>query len=102
MIVRIVRMSFRPEEVDSFLRLFETIKERIKSFSGCKSLELYKDIKEPHVLITYSYWESEQDLDSYRTSAFFAETWLKTKSMFAQRPVAFSMESVNAYAEKIS
>ncbi len=97
MVIRIVRMTFKTSEVDNFLRLFGSIKERIKEFDGCMNLALYRDAKEQNVLITHSQWVSEEALNSYRTSSFFAETWLKTKSMFAERPVAFSMESVEAY-----
>lgn len=92
MIVRIVQMTFRPEEVSNFTQLFEERKHLIRSFEGCQHLELWQDVKNPAVFFTYSYWESEQHLDHYRFSEFFKDTWSKTKALFADKPQAWSVE----------
>jgi quinol monooxygenase YgiN len=92
MLIRIVRMTFRPEEVDAFLQLFESTKEKIRHFEGCSHLELMRDYNDANVFSTYSKWRSEEDLNNYRASALFAEVWKDTKSKFAEKPIAFSLK----------
>lgn len=85
-------MTFRPEEVDAFLHLFEHTKEKIRHFQGCLHLELMQDYDHPNVFSTYSKWRGEEDLNNYRASALFAEVWKETKSKFAEKPIAFSLK----------
>lgn len=92
MIVRIVQMTFRTEEISNFTKLFEERKHLIRGFDGCQHLELWQDVNNPAVFFTYSYWESEQHLDHYRFSEFFKDTWSKTKALFAAKPQAWSVE----------
>jgi quinol monooxygenase YgiN len=40
MITRIVKMNFRPEEVENFLNIFHQSKDKIRHMPGCKHLEL--------------------------------------------------------------
>ena len=75
MLIRIVRMTFIPEQVDSFLELFDATKEKIRSFEGCQHLELLQDYNQSNVFITYSHWESEEHLNHYRFSPLFGEVW---------------------------
>ncbi len=93
MIKRVVRMSFHPERVDDFLKMFEEIKEKIRGQEGCLRLELLQDIHEQHVFFTYSFWENETALNAYRHTDLFAEVWKKTKSKFNDKPMAWSLES---------
>ena len=92
MIVRIVKMVFLPEQVQSFVQLFDERKERIRNFKGCHHLELWRESGKENVYFTYSHWENEQALDSYRFSEFFKETWGLTKALFAQKAEAWSVE----------
>ena len=39
MLIRIVKMTFKPEETSRFLDLFEQIKEKIRNVDGCEYLE---------------------------------------------------------------
>ncbi len=91
MIVRIVQMTFREDAVAEFSNLFEERKETIRSFTGCTHLELWQDSKHPNVFFTCSHWDSESDLDHYRFSEFFKDTWDKTKALFANKPQAWSV-----------
>jgi quinol monooxygenase YgiN len=93
MIVRIVQMSFRQEEVDNFLRLFEERKQRIRHFEGCRHLELLHDTHHTNIYFTYSIWESEKHLDHYRFSELFKDTWANTKALFSDKAQAWSLES---------
>ena len=58
MLVRIVKMTFAYEKIDTFQDRFHAIKENIINFEGCELLELYQDKENPTVFFTYSYWAS--------------------------------------------
>ncbi len=90
MLIRLVRMTFVPEHVPSFLTLFDEVAPQIRGFSGCQHLELWQDIQYPNIMTTYSLWTAEEHLHAYRQSALFASTWAKTKTMFATPPKAYS------------
>jgi len=95
MLVRIVKMEFKPEEVANFIQLFEERKEKIRSFPGCNYLELLQGTDaNTTVFMTYSYWDSEDDLNNYRYSDYFAETWKLTKAMFSKRAEALSTQKL--------
>ncbi len=46
MLIRIVKMNFKTEEIDNFLELFSRYKNDIRKSTGCCGLELYQDIDE--------------------------------------------------------
>lgn len=85
-------MTFQPDRVDEFTTLFESVSKKIRIFPGCTYLKLMRDHNQPQVFVTYSKWQSEKDLNEYRKSELFAQTWIKTKVLFADKPVAFSLE----------
>lgn len=94
MFIRIVKMSFHEENIPKFLENFDSIKEKIRGAEGNRFLELYQDKNNPSIFFTYSYWESENDLENYRKSAFFDEVWSFTKKLFNDKPEAWSMNKV--------
>lgn len=91
MIVRIVQMTFKPENVDIFLHLFEERKQLIRHFEGCTHLELWQDAHAANIFFTYSMWDSEEHLNHYRFSELFKDTWARTKALFAEKPQAWSV-----------
>lgn len=90
MLLRTVRMTFRPDRVPEFLALFEATAPRIRSVPGCRHLELWEDARYPNILSTFSHWDDEAALNAYRHSALFKDTWAKTKPLFAAPPQAQS------------
>lgn len=94
MFVRIVKMGFHPEKIEEFLTIFDSKKEHIRNSNGCQLLELYRDKTNPNIFFTYSYWNSEQDLENYRNSELFKAVWTKTKTLFNQKPQAWSVDKV--------
>ncbi|GGH77271.1 MAG: antibiotic biosynthesis monooxygenase [Bacteroidetes bacterium] len=92
MIVRVVKMHFRAEEIDNFRALFESRKEFIRGFEGCEYLELWQDVNTPEIFFTYSHWTHEDRLENYRKSELFKDVWSKTKALFAEKPQAWSVE----------
>ena len=93
MITRLVKMTFKTEHTQDFILLFEQIKYRIADFEGCHQLQLLHDTHLPHVFFTYSIWKDENALENYRNSDLFAETWKKTKSMFAEKAQAWTTKN---------
>jgi len=94
MIVRIVKMTFEPNLVEEFLKVFEISKEKIRSFEGCTHLELMNDVNHSNIYFTYSYWRSEDMLDTYRNSDLFTATWAKTKKLFSKDAEAWTLKTV--------
>ena len=93
-LLRTVRMTFRPDRLDEFLALFREAWPRIAAAPGCRHLELWEDARFPNVLTTYSEWDGPEALDAYRRSDLFRETWAQTKPLFAAPPVAQSQTRV--------
>ena len=91
MLVRIVKLTFKTENISSFEQIFQETKEDIRSFEGCNFLELYQEQDNPNVFFTYSYWENAEVLDNYRNSDFFKSIWSKTKILFDAKPEAWSV-----------
>ena len=91
MLIRIVKLTFKPENIASFERIFESSKHKILAFSGCTFLELYQDIDHPNIFFTYSFWDDASDLESYRSSDFFKKVWKETKTLFSDKPEAWSV-----------
>jgi len=92
MFVRIVKMEFYPEKVTEFLKNFNLVKEKIRNTKGCRLLELYNDKNNKNIFFTYSYWETEKDLENYRNSKLFKTVWAKTKVLFNAKPIAWSVD----------
>lgn len=92
MLIRIVKMTFKPEKLEEFLALFELVKHKIRDTEGCQHLELMQDYDQPHILSTYSVWQSKEALNNYRHSELFKTTWAKTKVLFDDKPLAFSLK----------
>ncbi|MBN3584492.1 antibiotic biosynthesis monooxygenase [Algoriphagus aestuarii] len=94
MLIRIVRMTFQPENVTAFLENFELHKESIRNFPGCEHLELWQDENQKNIFTTYSHWESEDHLNQYRDSELFKSVWNYTKALFSEKPFASSSKKI--------
>lgn len=90
MLIRLVRMTFRPDTVETFLNTFDDRAPKIRQFPGCDHLELWRDIDAPTVCTTHSHWRSEEALDRYRHSDLFRSTWATVKPLFSDAPQAHS------------
>lgn len=94
MLIRIVKLTFQPNQISEFLTIFESSKHRIRKSKGCRLLELYRDTSKNNIFFTYSYWDSELDLNNYRQSDFFKEVWIQTKVLFKEKPEAWSVDKL--------
>ncbi len=96
MITRIVKMTFRKDEINSFKKIFDESNAFIKAFPGCTEVKLLQDKINPAILFTISHWESLEHLENYRSSQLFESTWARTKVLFDSKPEAWSMEEVKS------
>ena len=87
-------MSFHEEKIPDFLENFELMKEKIRNAPGNQFLELYQDKNDKCIFFTYSYWESETDLNNYRNSELFDGVWTFTKKLFNAKPEAWSVDKL--------
>lgn len=94
MFKRIVKMSFDTAKIDLFLENFNKNKNKIRNFEGCHHLELLRDKNNPAIFFTYSYWESEAHLEAYKNSELFKTVWKKTKTLFNNKPEAWSVDTI--------
>jgi len=94
MLVRIVKLTFREDEIDTFLNIFKPHRVAIEKFDGFISLELLREKSNSKVFFTHSHWQNEAALENYRQSVYFREIWSKTKVLFADRPEAWSTQKV--------
>ncbi|MEG3658638.1 antibiotic biosynthesis monooxygenase family protein [Arenibacter palladensis] len=98
MLVRIVKLTFKKENIASFEAIFENNKKKIRQADGCTFLELLQSEEENNIFFTYSHWNSATDLENYKNSEFFKNVWLKTKQLFEEKPEAWSLikkETIN-------
>ena len=100
MIIRVVKMTFIEDCIADFTALFEAREETIRNFKGCAHVELWQDSANRNIFFTYSHWETQADLDNYRFSEFFKDTWGRTKVLFAGKPEAWSVTRAGGKASK--
>ena len=85
-------MRFHEDKIEAFLNNFEEVKLHIRNFEGNRFLELYQDKNDPRIFFTYSYWENEEALENYRKSDLFEGVWSYTKTLFSDKPEAWSVD----------
>ena len=87
-------MRFHEDKIEAFLNNFEEVKHYIRNFEGNRFLELYQDKNDKRIFFTYSYWETEADLENYRKSELFYDVWEFTKKLFNDKPEAWSVDKL--------
>ncbi len=90
MLHRIVRMVFTEESKERFIQIFYQKQAFIQAMPGCISVDLMNDERDVHAMATYSLWNSEEDLEAYRHSDLFIETWKEVKPLFSEKAKAWS------------
>ena len=92
MLVRIVKLTLKEESLEIFFEEFNKNKMKIVNFPGCQGMRLLQDVTQKNIIMTYSHWNHEQALNSYRESDVFSTLWSNIKPHFTQRPEAWSHE----------
>lgn len=94
MYIRIVKMTFKNEEVETFKNIFNHYKTQIASAEGCTHLKLLNDVNDSRVFFTYSKWTDLKYLEQYRNSELFSIVWAQTKVLFEAKAEAWSTEEI--------
>ncbi len=94
MIIRIVKLTFKEENVETFKTYFPTVSDQIRHQPGCNLLQAWQDIHKPNIFFTYSLWDSETDLNNYRDSAFFGVFWKTVKPWFGDKAEVWSFDKL--------
>lgn len=92
MLTRIVKLTIATEKASEFEHFFKENKHIIQSFDGCNHVELLKS--KDQLFFTYSLWENERFLESYRHSKEFNKIWNETKTFFSGKPEAWSLYQI--------
>lgn len=87
-------MTFKPDEVENFLSLFDRVHPHIEQMQGCCKVELHSQAGCPNVMFTLSLWDSVEALENYRNSELFKSTWTQTKKLFSDKPQAWSINQI--------
>ncbi len=93
-LVRWVQLTVDPLHREAFLNLFHRHKTAIRQFPCCLSMVLLEG-PASGTFFTLSTWESESDLDAYRTSGLFAEIWPPIKALFSAPARAWSVRPLD-------
>lgn len=97
MIVRIVHLKIEPEKIADALRLISGVAPKVRGMEGCTYLEILRDVKSGNSVTTYSHWDSESDLNSYRHSEVFKEFWSLVKPHFSEPARAWSSDRIDMH-----
>jgi heme-degrading monooxygenase HmoA len=84
-------MEFEEGRIPDFLNIFATSRDKIRSFPGCTHLQLLQGEADSCIFFTYSHWNREDDLKTYRNSDLFQAVWSDTKKLFRAEPEAWSL-----------
>lgn len=91
MLIRVVKMQFDINFIEKFKILFNEVKPKISSFEGCLGVKLLQHETDVSVFFTISEWRRADDLENYRKSDLFIETWAKVKPNFSAKAEAWSL-----------
>ncbi len=92
MITRIVELQIQAHQIDVAKQLLKEVAPKVRSMPGCSRLEIMFGIHKKARVTTYSYWDSEKDLNDYRDSEVFQKFWKSIKPMFSEKARAWSSE----------
>lgn len=99
MVKRIVIMELLPDKEGLFLDIFDQVKKQIRAQEGCRGLEILKSEEDGRIsLWTISLWKDESDLERYRSSTLFKQTWSEVKPLFSGKARAWTLTSIETLA----
>jgi quinol monooxygenase YgiN len=93
-VIRLVSLKCKPEDVDAFRLVLRESSLRVRQFPGCLSLQIVNDITDPASFFTLSTWRDEGALEAYRISPLFKEIWPRVKSFLREPAWASTCEEI--------
>lgn len=94
MIIRVVKLSFENAELSAAIDKLQNIAPVVRAMKGCRSLEIGVRSGDRAMVITYSHWDSIEDLNRYRSSAEFRAFWRDIKPLFSSPAEAWSLDPI--------
>ena len=94
MVIRIVSLKCKPEDIDAFRLLLHKSSPRVRQFPGCLSLQIVNDITDPTGFFTISAWRDVDALEAYRTSPLFEQVWPRIKAFLREPARASTCEEI--------
>jgi len=91
-ITRIVKLTFKPEHISDFETFYATIRDKVASQPGCNGVTFLKEQNNTGVFFTYSNWNSEEDLNTYRNTPVFGQIWPTIKVWFGAKAEAWTLD----------
>ena len=92
MIKRIVRLTVKDAaSKEAFQEIYRSRNPFKNGVIGCLEVKVMQDVNDDDVFYTVSLWGSNDDLEAYRKSDYFAETWPLVKAQLSKPAEAFSM-----------
>jgi quinol monooxygenase YgiN len=95
-ITRIVKLQISDDHSEEFMRIFDAHAIRMQSVEGCLDLKLLRDTLQRNTFFTISQWQTEFDLQTYRSSELFNMVWSKVKPLFCARPEAWTTQELKS------
>lgn len=95
MIIRKVDLEIDPSKLDEFEEIFTSRNPSLNKVKGCHRVELIKHPELEFAYSTLSMWDSEDDLNNYRKSEYFGETWMKLKPLFTAKAKATTYDLIH-------
>lgn len=102
MITRFVKLTFKEDKINDFIKIWEESREKIVASEGCHFVEMHQAVSPSNICFTHSIWDDEKALNKYRHSDLFERTWAKTKVLFDGKPEAWSLDSHGSEGEFIN
>ncbi|MFT6815405.1 MAG: heme-degrading monooxygenase HmoA [Sphingobacteriales bacterium] len=94
MIKRVVKLEIKDSSRAEFEGIVAKYKPFIEKSKGCSKLDILQDVNNPTIYFTYSYWNTEEDLDEYRHGSLFKEVWALFKPHFNAKAEAWSLNQI--------
>ena len=95
MVIRLVELSIQKDKLPIAKKLLEDVAPKVRNSPGCSHLRILMDLHNPARITTYSHWNTEVDLNTYRNSEIFKNFWTQIKPLFAAPAKAWSSGSLH-------
>ena len=96
MVIRIVSLKCKPEDVDAFRLFLHDSAPRVRNVPGCLSLQIVNDVADSTSFFTISTWRDVDALEAYRTSPLFEQVWPRIKAFLREPARASTCEEIVA------
>ena len=96
MVIRIVSLKCKPEDVDAFRLVLRNSFPRVRQFPGCLALQIVNDIADPTSFFTLSTWRDVDALEAYRTSPLFEQVWPRIKAFLREAAWASTCQEIES------